>query len=123
GDWTQWCEFFLKGVTIQAEKNQEKAQRILQLYNKIKLDIAESTRSQYAIKAVDFIFRSPIFTATQFIEISGIPQPSVKRIVHVMAEEGIISPLREAKGRRAGLYSFDKLLNITEGENLQLGGE
>lgn len=123
GDWTQWCEFFLKGVTLQAKKNQEKAQKILDLYNELKLEMADLTHSQYAIKAVDFIFRSPIFTTAQFIEISEIPKPSAARIMHVMTEKGIIIPLREAKGRRPGLYSFGRLLKITEVENLLLGNE
>ena len=113
-DWTQWCVFFLKGIRTQADENEEKARKILELYNKIKIAVPVSTHSQYAIKAVDFIFRVPIFSAPQFITGSGIPKPTATRIVNVLADRGFISPLREGKGRRAGIFAFGELLNITE---------
>jgi len=34
--------------------------------------------------------------------------------VNVLADRGFISPLREGKGRRAGIFAFGELLNITE---------
>lgn len=122
-DWTQWCVFFLKGIRTQADENEEKARKILELYNKIKIAIAESTHSQHAIKAVDFIFRFPIFTTPLFINGSKIPKTTATRIVNVLADRGFISPLREGKGRRAGIFAFGELLNITEEGNLFVSHE
>jgi len=115
GDWTQWCEFFLKGVTLQAKKNQEKAQRILQLYEITKFAIPGSIQSTHAILAMDFIFKFPIFTIPQLIFVTQIPKPSATRIVKIMADKGIIIPILESKGRRAGIFAFNELIKITEG--------
>jgi Fic family protein len=66
GDWTGWCAFFLKGVVQQSAENERKARAILTLYNRLKTEVVDLTHSQHSIRAVDFIFESPIFTAPMF---------------------------------------------------------
>ena len=55
-DWTAWCRFFLEAIRAQAEDNLAKTQAILALYEEMKRRVPEMTRSQYAIRALDWIF-------------------------------------------------------------------
>ena len=117
-DWTGWCIFFLKGVVSQSAENERKARAILDLYNQLKTYVADLTRSQHAIRAVNFIFGNPIFTAPQFAQFSTIPRPTAARILGLLREKSLLVTLRPGKGRRSGVYAFRDLLNIAEGEEV-----
>jgi Fic family protein len=117
-DWTSWCAFFLKGVVQQAAENERKARAILALYDRLKSEVADLTHSQHFIRAVDFIFETPIFTAPLFTNHSKIPKPTAARILGLLREEKLLIPIREGKGRRAGVYVFRELVNIAEGKNV-----
>lgn len=114
-DWTGWCVFFLTGLTAQAEGNLQKVRNILNLYETKKTKIAEATHSQYAIRALDFLFKYPVFQVPQFVNRAGIPNPTAKRIVRILRGIGTLGVLREASGRRPAVLVFRKLLNVTEG--------
>ena len=66
-DRTGWCEFFLRALIAQAMENQTKAQEILSLYRERKDWIVDITRSQHAIRALDWMFARPIFKTSDFI--------------------------------------------------------
>ncbi len=114
-DWTSWIEFFLNALQKQAEANLEKTRKMIELYQKMKLRVAEVTHSQYAIRALDTMFEIPIFSSRHFIRISGIPRATAKRIVGKLNEEGVLRMLVSASGSRPGVYVFPALLNIAEG--------
>jgi Fic family protein len=113
-DWTGWCEFFLVALTEQATKNEAKARRILDLYKTKKDWIVNTTHSQHAIRALDFLFGQPIFSGTHFVEQSRIPAPSARRILKLCSEKGLLKVLRSGSGRRPTVYRFPELLKITE---------
>ncbi len=115
GDWTRWCAFFLKGIREQASENERKARAILFLYDRIKTQVTDLTHSQHSIRAVDFIFQTPIFTAPTFTHYSDIPKPTANRILTLLRDEEILSTIQSGKGRRPGIYAFRDLLNIAEG--------
>jgi Fic family protein len=114
GKWTEWCLFFLEAVRDQAEQNQRKANAILSLYEDMKPRITEITRSQYAIGALDRIFSQPIFNGSNFIESSGIPAPTARRILRELRDHDVLDVVLEASGRRSAILAFPELLNITE---------
>lgn len=114
-DWTDWCKFFLVAVAEQSEINRRKAEAIINLYNTMKAEIPNKTRSQYGIVALDFIFDRPIFNASEFIKQKGLTAPTARRILTVFRESGILNELAPASGRRSAVYSFDQVLNLAEG--------
>jgi Fic family protein len=115
GDWTGWCHFFLRAIKTQAEENQRKAADILALYERMKREVTELTRSQYAIHALDWIFERPIFKSSDFVASSGIPAPTAKRILGVLRGAGMLKVLVEAGGNRPATLCLPALLNIAEG--------
>ncbi len=118
GEWTGWCVFFLKALTEQARENHDKTTAILNLYEKEKNRIIEMTRSQYAIRALDFLFNRPIFTASAFTLESAIPKTTAQRILHVLQNNGLLKELRSAEGRKPAVLAFKALLNIAEGRKV-----
>lgn len=118
GDWTGWVEFFLRALIAQAQANQTKAQAIHTLYRERKGWITDVTHSQYGVRALDWMFARPIFKTSDFTETADIPQPTAKRILRVVRENGLLTELQPASGRRAAILAFSELLNIAEGRDV-----
>lgn len=118
GDWTSWCCFFLQALKTQAEENQRKASEILALYENMKHIVADLTHSQYAIRALDWIFNRPIFRSSDFVASGGVPEPTAKRMLRALRDAGVLRALVEASGRRAATLCFPELLNIAEGRRV-----
>jgi len=118
GEWTGWCRFFLEAVRSQADENQEKAQEILGLYDRLRPRVLDLTRSQYAIPGLDWIFQQPVFRSTQFVRGSQIPGSTARRLLRVFREGGVLEELRPASGRRPALFAFRELLNVAEGKKV-----
>jgi len=116
--WTGWCEFFLRAVTVQAQENLEKANKILNLYEMKKNQVIEITHSQYAIHALDYLFEYPIFKANHFISSKNIPNPTAKRLLVTLRDHKLLKVLHQASGRRPAVYIFRELLNLTEGKEI-----
>lgn len=117
-DWTGWCHFFLEAIRSQAEDNLTKAQGILALYEEMKRRVPEMTRSQYAIRALDWIFERPIFKSSDFVESAGIPAPTARRFLGVLQAGAVLRVLVTGSGRRASVLAFPALLNIAEGREV-----
>jgi hypothetical protein len=116
--WTGWCTFFLKALTEQATENHEKAAAILKLYDAGKGRIMELTHSQFAIKALDFLFRRPVFSVSAFYTEADIPIHSARRILKTLRENDFFHLLRETKGRQLAVLAFRDLLDIAEGRQV-----
>lgn len=117
-DWTGWCAFSLKALKTQASENEQKARAILTLYERVKIEMVEVTHSQHSIRAVDFLFQTPIFKGPDFTLGAHIPKPTATRILAVLLKRGLLTTLREGRGRRAGFFAFSELLNIAEGRTV-----
>lgn len=117
-DWNGWIAFFLHAIEAQAEENGRKAKAILALYDEMKQTVPEITRSQYAIAAIDAIFQTPIFSSSEFYDMSGMPRRAAERILQQLREFDVIAVLAEGGGRRPTTYVFSHLIAITEGGRL-----
>lgn len=115
GDWTSWIRFFLVGLKNQAEANGEKVLRMIALYDRLKPQLIDASHSQYAVLALDWIFSRLVFSGSDFASQAGIPVPTAKRLLGVMKEIGVLTPILEASGSRAAIYGALELLNIVEG--------
>jgi Fic family protein len=107
-----WVSFFLKAMIAQAEEDGGKAWRILALYNRMKARVAELTRSQFAIQALDVLFDHPIFSTPQFVARSGVPKGSAVRILNTLADGGILRVVRPGLKRRPAIFAFPELIEI-----------
>jgi Fic family protein len=118
GDWTGWCEFFLKAIKAQAQENLTKTTAILDLYADMKPRITDLTHSQHGIRALDWLFEKPIFKSNDFTAAAGIPAPTARRILSQLRKSGLIKTMMPARGRKPAIYAFSDLLNIAEGRSV-----
>ena len=114
-DWTGWCAFFFTALTEQARGNQQKIHDLLDLYDEFKERIVEATHSQYSGRALDYIFKRPVFQTTDFVNNSDIPEPTARHILRVLRRRGLLREFRKARGRQPATLAFTDLLNIVEG--------
>ncbi len=112
GDWDGWIQFFISAVTEQANENSLQAKEILELYNDMKTEIPDAIRSQHAIQIIDLLFGSPIFKTADLIGNIGVSRASANRIIRELIIHDIVKVIREPRGRRPGVYAFDRLLNV-----------
>ncbi len=118
GDWTAWTLFFMKAVRAQAEENLTKARGILGLYEDLKTSIPKMTRSRYATPALDWLFRRPVFSSTDFVQSAQIPGPTARRFLAVFRTNDVLKELIPSAGRRPALWVFPHLLNLAEGRKV-----
>ncbi|MET3926680.1 Fic/DOC family N-terminal domain-containing protein [Devosia sp. 2618] len=116
--WTQWCAFFLEGIIDQASENQHKAQSILKLHQGTLARVVDITHSQFAARAVDFIFSRPIFSSTAFTDGSGIPRATALRFLTLLRDNEILQQIQEGSGRRPAIFAFPSLINVAEGRDI-----
>ncbi len=119
GDWLGWIQFFLEAIIRQASSNTIKAQSILGLYENMKIIVAESTKSPYAIQILDAIFSRPLFTINQFADIADIPKRTATRVLNKLTEDDIIQVVVEGKGRKPSRFMFDQLIWEVEKASFQ----
>ncbi len=113
-DWDSWITFFLTGVIKQARVNCETAKAILALYDMMKREVSDVTKSQYSIQVLDTLFELPIFSTTEFIKRSSIPKASAMRILSELRKQGVIEVMHEGRGNQPTVMIFSKLLSILE---------
>jgi Fic family protein len=107
-----WVVFFLKAVAVQAREDMDKAKAIQTLYQKMKDQVAEMTRSQFSIQVLDTLFKQPIFSSPQFTKFSKIPKPSVARILSALEKGKVINVIRPGRGKRPTIFTFPKLIKL-----------
>lgn len=112
--WNAWIEFFLNAINVQADKNSEKAEKILDLYSNVKQYVSENLHSLYAIQIVDTIFANPVFNTTTFMRLTGTKRGNAHVILKKLAAAGTINLLRAGRGQKPALYIFSDLYNIVE---------
>ena len=84
----------------------------------MKRRVPEMTRSQYAIRALDWIFERPVFSSSDFIASAMIPESTAKRILRTLQSGDVLGALTSASGRKARILALPALLNIVEGREV-----
>ena len=56
-DWTGWCEFFLKAIAVQVDRNTTKAEAIIDLYKEKKEWMRNGVALKDFVLALDFLFQ------------------------------------------------------------------
>ena len=102
----------------QEEENLKKTREILDLYENMKYQIVNMSRSQHAIRALDWIFEKPVFKSSDFFSTTGIPKPSARRLLGTLHNGGILRVIRQSSGRRPAVFIYPTLLNIAEGKEV-----
>jgi len=118
GDWQAWLDFFLTAVIEQAKANSTRVHDILSLYDEMKKRIADLLRTHHAVRVLDALFDRPIFSASDFVERTGISKPTAARYLSILSDHQILHVTRTSAGARSAVYMFRELLNRAEGREV-----
>lgn len=120
GDWDGWIAFFLTAIAKQAESNGRRTLAIRALYDTMKQRMKELTRSQYAIYVLDALFGKPIFSASelakQISEQCGVNDKTIATMIRQLRDDGILTEIQPAAGRRSAVLMFTELLVTAESD-------
>lgn len=111
-DWENWIHFFLDGITIQAQRNADKAGQVLQLYNDMKEFLPSVSNSSFVILALDALFSMPVFRTSDFVEKTGMNNQSAHRLLKQFKEAGILITLKKPAGSSPEVFQFEKLYHL-----------
>jgi len=114
GDWIGWVKYFLTALISQAKNNLQLVRKINDLYERKKREINDLLHSDKSIYIIDMLFDTPVFTSTDLHERLNIQRQRASQYIRSMKEAGIIIEIREARGSRAALMSFEDLWEITD---------
>jgi len=118
-DWQGWIEFFLNAIIEQSGINVEKSKKMLELYEKSKMEFAAATQSQYAIAALDTFFKKPIINTSLFLKTTAIHNRGTGNdILKKLVNAKLIKLLKPSEGRKPAVYIFCDLLNIVEDKKI-----
>ena len=116
GEWQGWVEFFLDAVASQAEADTRRVRQILALYERLKGLLAGRLRTHFALRTLDPLFMAPWFSTPQYVQASGMPWASVARVLDELVASGVLTLVREGRGRRVSIYAFPELMAIVSTE-------
>ena len=109
-DWTNWLNFFLKGVTETAQQIQGKVLQIYRLYSEMK-EILVEMNSQYAQLFLDTLFEQPIISNKEILK--RLNQPSTQTVYNLIEKFEHQKIIREITGKKRNkVYAFDRLLEV-----------
>jgi Fic family protein len=111
GTWHEWFIYFLNGVAVQSEDVLSRAERINELLNQWKIDVA-SNGSQVPVDLVQRLAVNPYFTINKIAEDLGIAYSTAQRGVQKLETAGIINKTNDNK--RDKVYCATEILSILE---------
>jgi Fic family protein len=111
GTWREWLMYFLNGVAVQSEDVLSRAERINELLNQWKIDVARSG-SQVPVDLVQHLAINPYFTISKVAEDLKISYSTVQRGVQKLEAAGIIKKTNNNK--RDKVYCAKAILDILE---------
>ncbi|MDP0589492.1 MAG: Fic/DOC family N-terminal domain-containing protein [Candidatus Endonucleobacter bathymodioli] len=122
-DWNGWILFFLKAVVEQAKQNSVRVRSIMDLYDKVKIEMQEITRSQYSVYLLDAIFSKPLFQVSDLVKQlnneCGIHEKTTSVLLRrIIKDADILKEVRPARGRRSAVLYFPRLIRRAEGKEI-----
>lgn len=114
GQWTEWLEYFLRGVRTQSRAALADTQAVLRLYEGHRDKLKHTKRvPQAAALILDELFGNPILSISRFCEQTEESFHNVKKGVEFWQKQGL---LREITGyKRNRLFVAGELLQLMTG--------
>lgn len=109
--WQDWLIYFLNGVAVQSEDALSRAERINNLLNKWKLQVASGS-SSVPVDIVDHFAVNPYLTIKKIAEELEIAYSTAERGVRKLLGENIINQVND--GKRDKVYCATEILSILE---------
>jgi len=110
GSWREWVDFFLDGVTQQANDANQRIKEIEDLQTDWEHRLSGLGRSTASLRLAHSLLAAPILTIPQAQKLLGVTYPAAQKSVERLAQAGILRPVGEVRYGRA--YMAEELLSI-----------
>lgn len=90
GSWREWLEFFLRGVTVQAQIASEQATRLVGLNQSYRERLGTKRVPEAALRLIDHIFANPLVIPAQLASKWGISFPTMMKGIDRLVALGIL---------------------------------
>jgi cell filamentation protein, protein adenylyltransferase len=111
GAWLEWIDFFLQGVTEQANDAVRRTRELLDLSESYRRKIAPARNAGVLSSLIDGLFASPATTIPSVAANFNISYPAAKKNVQKLVALHILKPRRSGRG---SVYVAEDLLKIVE---------
>ncbi|KAF3361399.1 Uncharacterized protein PHSC3_002029 [Chlamydiales bacterium STE3] len=111
GTWHEWLIYFLNGVAVQSEDVLSRAERINDLLNKWKMQVASSA-SNISMLIVQHFAANPYLTTNRVAEELKIAYSTAQRGIQKLEESKIVKQI--SSGKRDKVYCATGILAILE---------
>lgn len=95
GKWEEWLQFFLRGITAQAQDSVFRMTQLQGIRARYEELVHADRNPQRMTAVIDFMFSRPILTLRQLESALDIPYMAAKRYIDKLVEAGV---LRETTG-------------------------
>lgn len=93
GDWNQWINFFLLAIIEACENANDTIERLIQLRDKFRSQMADSGMSARNLTLADQLFVSPVMSVPDAAHYMGVTYAAAKNTVERLTEIGILEEL------------------------------
>lgn len=97
GQWTEWIEFCLQGVLVQAEDTKNRSDRLLSLLSDYRERVQALEGSYRLGVIVEQLFIMPIIDRPTIAKRYGVTFPTASKDVRMLVEAGILAELEDAR--------------------------
>jgi Fic family protein len=114
GRWTEWIEFFLRGVVEQARDAALRCRRLFELRKKYHQAVQQARVSALTLRLVDELFAFPAINARRVRDLLNVEAPSAYLHIGKLVRAGI---LREHTGKlRNRIFIAPDIVSIIESD-------
>lgn len=99
GNLWPWLTFFLSGVREQARDAEERTVRLVELQQRLRLELLAERRPMSVVRLAEHLFATPVVTARSVAQILGTTRPTAHAAISALQERG---DLTEITGRERG---------------------
>ncbi|SRR5258706_1216958 len=111
GAWHEWIDFFLRGVTEQANDAVRRTRDLLDLSESYRRKIAPARNAGVLSSVIDGLFAVPATTISSVAEDFKMSYPAAKKNVQKLVALHILTPRRSTRG---SIYVAEGVLRIIE---------
>jgi Fic family protein len=97
GEITEWLQFFLDGVAVQANDAVERAERLSDLREDYRSRLRGGGRTHLV---VDLLFANPILTVRHVMDSLNVSQPGASNLLRKLGAESIVQEIGTGPGVR-----------------------
>ena len=113
GDLDAWLCFYLKGVRTQANDAVGRAERLVDLREKYRTRVMESTRSQ-AVSLVDSLIANPIINAHRVRTMLQVKRSTALRLLDLLKDLGILTEIEPGPRRQRRFLAAEVMRTLEE---------